>query len=376
MREYRIRPNEAGQRLDKFLRKLFPGAGASFLYRMMRKKNILLNDGKCAGSERLLEGDSVRVWFSEETIEKFSAAGSRETARDSAEKADLRKADAANPASKKNRSKKTGSKKPDAGEIVPEECLSAFRSKILYENADILILDKPAGLLTQRAHPEDLSVNELLLSYLMESGSLTEEDLRAFRPSAANRLDRNTSGLLLAGKTLSGLQVLSAHIRDRSIEKFYLCAVSGRIEAAGELRGFLRKNPRTNQVSVSEQRESNEDMEIRTAWQPVARGENRTLLRVRLITGRPHQIRAHLRAAGHPVLGDPKYGDTRLNRELSAEYHLHRQLLHAYELHFPKTEERPLAALSGRSIFAPVPPEFFRLFPGLRLPEDFRDRTP
>lgn len=354
MKEYRIGPNEAGQRLDKFLRKLLPEAGSSFLYRMMRKKNITLNGGKCAGSEKLLEGDVVRVWFSGETIAKFTGQSGNGAARKSSE------------APVRHLSALPGKQGYHARTPVPASSRKAFRSRILYEDADILIFDKPAGLLSQKADPSDLSANDLLLSYLLESGALRETDLRAFRPSFANRLDRNTSGLLLAGKSLSGLQALSEHLRDRSIQKFYLCGVSGIVNSPAEIRGYLRKDARTNRVAVSEQPKGKEDREIRTFYRPLQTAEERTLLQIHLITGRTHQIRAHLASAGHPVLGDPKYGDASLNRELFRQYRLNRQLLHAFLLKFPETREKPLAALSGKTVTAPVPPEFLLLFPGFR----------
>lgn len=326
MKEFRIGPNEAGQRLDKFLGKYLRGASTGFLYKMLRKKNITVNDRKQSGAEKLSEGDIVRFWFSDESFAKLQ-----------------------------------GSVEERLACVLPPVS-SDFRRNILYEDEGILILDKPAGMLSQKAAAGDISANELLLTYLMEQGSVTEESLRSFRPAIANRLDRNTSGLLLAGKTLPALQTLSACLRERSVEKYYLACVKGRMRKAQEVRAFLSKNSATNQVTVRSVPEGPEDRAIRTAFVPLAEAEDCTLLLIHLITGRTHQIRAQLSALGHPLLGDPKYGDTALNRRIAAEHGIRRQLLHAYILRFPRCAG-VLAGLSGKTLRSPWPEDFKSVFP-------------
>ncbi len=346
MREVRIGPNEAGQRLDKFLAKYMKEAGQGFFHKMMRKKNITLNGAKCTGAERISADDVVTLWLSEETIEKFRGtekpvipAGNRRAETSAAGQRTARKA---------------GRKE---GFGVPE-----LRERIVFEDAHLLVLDKPAGMLSQKAKPQDLSANELILGYLLESGSITEEELRTFRPSVVNRLDRNTSGLLLFGKTLPALQILSEAVRERTIGKYYLTAVRGRIAEACEISGWLWKDHDTNRVRVLRRPVSEEDREIRTAYRPLASAEGATLLEVRLITGRTHQIRAHLASIGHPVLGDPKYGDPEVNEALRKKYGIRAQLLHAARLVMPELKE-PLEGLSGKSFTAPLPGSFRALFP-------------
>ena len=329
MKEFIAGPNEAGQRLDKYLFKLMPEAGRAFLCRMMRKKNITLNGGKCEGNERVQPGDVVRIWFSDDTFLKFSGtAGSGEANAWSAS--------------------------------LPEKDL--LQPLILYEGREVLLFSKPAGMLSQKAAPGDVSANEYLIRHLLGNGSLTESDLRTFRPAVVNRLDRNTSGILAAGKTLPALQSLSLLFKERSIEKYYLAGVAGAVTEKAELRGYLRKDAARNQVSVSGTRRGADDREIRTKAEPLEVHEDRTLLRIHLITGRTHQIRAHLSSIGHPILGDPKYGIRELNEKLKKEAGLRAQLLHAYEIRFPDDDRLP-EEVRGQT-FRDTPPEAFRtLFP-------------
>lgn len=324
MREVRIGPNEAGQRLDRFLAKYMKEAGQGFFHKMMRKKNITLNGAKCTGAERVSEDDVVTLWLSEETIEKFRGAVQKKE--------------------------------------ISVRGVQEIRDRIVFEDENLLVLDKPAGMLSQKAKPEDVSANERILEYLLDTGSVADEELRTFRPSVVNRLDRNTSGLLLYGKTLPALQILSEAVRERTIGKYYLTAVKGRVTEACEIRGWLRKDCDANQVRVTDHPGSREDREIRTAYRPVAEGHGATLLEVRLITGRTHQIRAHLASIGHPVLGDPKYGDPVLNGTLRKEYGIRAQLLHASRLVMPELKV-PLESLSGKSFSAPLPEVFRALFP-------------
>ena len=206
MREIVIEKNEAGQRLDKFLAKYMNEASKSFFYKMMRKKNITLNGKKCEGNEKLAEGDVVKLFLAEDTIEKFSSVQVQEV-----KKVDL---------------------------------------DILYEDDEIILVNKPAGMLSQKAKETDESLVEYLIDYLLGSGKLTESGLRAFRPSVCNRLDRNTSGIVAAGKSLAGLQMLSGVFKDRSIHKYYKCLVSGVIRDVKTVDGWLLKDEKKNQVRI------------------------------------------------------------------------------------------------------------------------------
>ena len=315
-----IEKNEAGQRLDKFLAKYMNEASKSFFYKMMRKKNITLNGKKCEGNEKLAEGDVVKLFLAEDTIEKFSSVQVQEV-----KKVDL---------------------------------------DILYEDDEIILVNKPAGMLSQKAKETDESLVEYLIDYLLGSGKLTERGLRAFRPSVCNRLDRNTSGIVAAGKSLAGLQMLSGVFKDRSIHKYYQCLVSGEIRDVKTVDGWLLKDEKKNQVRILTDVEAKrfggkggdeEPKRIRTKYEPIATDGRFTLLKVTLLTGRSHQIRAHLASLGHPIVGDFKYGGvSKVNPSgRTVKY----QLLHSYRLEFPKLAE-PFAYLSGRVFEAPLPGYF------------------
>lgn len=320
MREIVIEKNEAGQRLDKFLAKYMNEASKSFFYKMMRKKNITLNGKKCEGNEKLAEGDVVKLFLADDTIEKFSSVQVQEV-----KKVDL---------------------------------------DILYEDDEIILVNKPAGMLSQKAKETDESLVEYLIDYLLGSGKLTESGLRAFRPSVCNRLDRNTSGIVAAGKSLAGLQMLSGVFKDRSIHKYYQCLVSGEIRDVKTVDGWLLKDEKRNQVRILTDVEAKrfggrdgdeEPKRIRTKYEPIATDGRFTLLRVTLLTGRSHQIRAHLASLGHPIVGDFKYGGvSKVNPSgRTVKY----QLLHSYRLEFPKLAE-PFAYLSMKVFEAPLPGYF------------------
>ena len=328
MRMLTVSKNEAGQRLDKLLAKYLNLAGKSFIYKMMRKKNITLNGKKCDGSEHLTEGDEIKLFLAEETIEKFSEV----------------------------KIQKVQKKKLD----------------IVYEDEHILLINKPSGMLSQKAKETDESLVEYLIDYLLDSGKLKKEDLACFRPSVCNRLDRNTSGIVLCGKTLAGSQALSRIIKDRSVKKYYQTVCKGKILQESTLEGYLYKDERTNTVQVfPDMAEAPEDASfIKTIYTPSAVAGEYTLLTVELVTGKTHQIRAHLASTGHPLLGDTKYGDNKLNRRMQSEYSLHHQLLHAGRVCFPEEAEGPLAKVSGQTFNAPLPHKFAEILQALNLTPD------
>ena len=324
MRELSIRQNEAGQRLDKFLAKYMALAPKSFFYKMLRKKNITLNGKKAAGNEMLREGDTVKLFLSDETIDKFSRIPS---------------------------GKELSGRRPGKGGFSA--------SDILYEDAHTIFINKPAGMLSQKAAPGDVSLVEYLTAYLLDTGQIAEEELRTFHPAVCNRLDRNTSGIVAAGKSLAALQALSEMFRERSMRKYYLCLAKGVIREESHISGWLRKDERSNRVAVSG-REEEGASRIETEYRPLRAGKEETLLEVHLITGRTHQIRAHLASVGHPLIGDPKYGDPRRNREYREAYGLSAQLLHAARLCFPVCGG-VLDGLSEKEICAPLPSLFEKI---------------
>ena len=320
MREIIIRTNEAGQRLDKYLSKYMSLAPKSFFYKMLRKKNITLNGKKASGQEKLCEGDTVKLFLSDETIDKFTEQ-----------------------------------------ERPPQKCITgAPKPDILYEDENALFINKPAGMLSQKAAKDDISLVESVIGYLLESRQITEEELRTFHPSVCNRLDRNTSGIVAAGKTLAALQELSAMFRERSLKKYYLCLVAGEVTEGRHITGYLTKDTKTNQVTFSERRTSEEASAIETEYRPLSTGEGVTLLEVHLITGKTHQIRAHMASQGYPIIGDYKYGNRKINDSYRARYGLTSQLLHSARLCMPECSGT-LANLSGKVITAPLPGLFRKI---------------
>ena len=321
MKEIIIKGNEAGQRFDKYLKKYLSEAPGSFIYKMLRKKNITLNGKKADGNEKLNVGDSVKLFMADETIEKFSVSD----------------------------------KKAVKSVVLPKVYLD-----IVYEDDNVLFLNKPSGMLSQKAEAKDVSVIEYVTDYLLKTEQITEEELRTFHPAVCNRLDRNTSGLITAGKSLAGLQIRSELFKDRTLKKYYLCIVKGKIEKPKHIKGFLRKNEKTNKVEILNTASGKDVMPIETEYLPIAWNNDMTLLKVHLITGRTHQIRAHLSSTGHPLLGDYKYGNKKWNDIYKKKYGIEDQMLHAYELKLP-VMKNPLDNLSKKEFQAKVSEVFWRM---------------
>ena len=311
--------------MDKYLFKVLNQASKGFVYKMLRKKNIVLNGKKATGQEILKAADQIKIYLSDETFDKFASALAETS-------------ESVSRVSKASETGKTATK---------TTTVRHPKIQIVYEDDDILILNKPVGMLSQKAEKTDYSANELVIDYLLKSGQLTRAELRTFHPSICNRLDRNTSGLLIAGKTMHGLQKMAEELKSRSMQKYYRCLVAGQIAEDAHLNGYLMKDHKTNKVSI-QTKETKDASYIETAYHPVRTYENATLLEVHLITGRSHQIRAHLASIGHPILGDSKYGDPVKNKKLREVCGIRSQLLHAYRMEFP----------DGPVVTAPEPKTF------------------
>lgn len=351
MYQAKITEKEAGQRFDKYLHRILPNAGSSFLYKMLRKKNITLNDKKADGSEKIVVGDSVAIYFSNETLDKFMGVSAASGGN------------AYHEHETQGQASKTGYEREDVtgqANTRGADYLTAYHRlaavQILYENDHILLADKPAGVLSQKAQKDDITLNEWLIGYLLDSGAVTAAELTAYKPSVCNRLDRNTSGIVLCAKSLRGAQMLGGLLKDRTLHKYYQAYVRGHVSEEQLIEGYLTKDETSNKVSVSEAHGAY----IKTAYRPLQIERDKTLLEVELITGKSHQIRAHLAGIGHPLLGDYKYGDKAWNDIYQKKYHVRSQLLHAYKVVFPQLEE-PFADISGQTFCAELPEIFKRV---------------
>lgn len=345
MQEIKIESSSEGQRLNKFLGRYLDNAPQSFLYKMLRKKNIKYNNGKADGSEILKAGDRIQIYMSDETICNFRKDGMIPQMSTSCHKFE----------------------KSDPLKQIP----------ILYENKDVLILNKPSGILSQKAVASDYSLNEQIVEYYKWKGG----SLSLFTPSVCNRLDRNTSGIILAGMSLKGTQMLSRVLKARTIDKYYLTIVCGTVTQATTIKGFLCKKKNHNQVVIFRTKEEalangyQEAAFIETQYQPLAHGksgkEDFTLLKVKLVTGKTHQIRAHLKSVGHPIIGDGKYGLKSVNAYIKSAFGIRHQLLHAFYIHFPEDIDNVLA---GKS-FTAMPEEpflqaIYAMFDSIQSKED------
>ncbi len=406
--------------MDKYLFKVLDRAPGGFVYKMLRKKNIVLNGKKASGKEILKERDSVKFFLSDETFAKFASAVPETCCGEGEEKLlnapGERLVPAANSVVDKDAVGDGENAKRKAANRI--EAAKKVGLEIVYEDEDILVINKPAGLLSQKASAGDDSANDRIIAYLLESGQLSEAELRTFHPSICNRLDRNTSGLLIAGKTMRGLQETARQLKDRSAKKFYHAMVWGRVTEPQRMCGYLVKDHRTNQVRVRPENSGTKsepfqrrehcvgtkpdstrmnvlyvgtkpdstrkngrdvgteqdsarknrrdagmkdsgEVRIETEYVPLAHYGEVTLLEVHLITGRSHQIRAHLAAVVDLILGDANFGDAALNRSLFQATGIRSQLLHACRIELS----------DGRIMEADDPKEFFRVEKWLCRPD-------
>lgn len=328
MVEIIIKDSESGQRLNKYLLKYLNQATSSFVYKMLRKKNIVLNDKKAQGDELLACGDNIKLYLADDTIAKFRTGS-------------IVNEKAANNSTNKNRlADKSGATGATNGEHRFVKDL-ARNLIILYEDKDIMAVHKDAGILSQKADKKDYSINEAIVDYIRVSDKY--EIIDTFTPSVCNRLDRNTSGIILAGISLKGSQFLSKVLKDRTVDKYYYTVVKGVFKSRITCQAYLAKNKDKNLsrvYSIEEYMKLSKDKDfddkayqmIKTEFIPISSNNNNTLLKIKLITGKSHQIRAHLKHMGYPVAGDVKYGDKKYNNYLKDKYGLKYHLLHAGEV--------------------------------------------
>jgi len=302
MTELIIKKNDAGQRADRFLAKAYPNLKPPLVCKLMRKKRIKLNGAKTEPNVILKEGDVFRFYLGEELLSK--------------------KAD----------------RKP-SGDISPE-------INVIFEDGNILLVDKPAGLVVHEDNDNtaDTLINRIL-SYLRGKGEYVPENENSFTPALVNRIDRNTSGIVIAAKNAESLRVLNQKIRDRELQKLYLCAVRGVPEPrSATLTAYLKKLSEENRVLISDKPRP-DYLTIRTKYRVLESRGELSLVEVDLLTGRTHQIRAHFAHIGHPLLGDGKYGENAFNKRYGAKF----QALCSYKLRFEFTSDAGcLEYLNGR----------------------------
>ncbi len=307
-----ITENEAGQRLDRFLRKYLKKAPLSSIYRIIRK-DIKLNGRRVREDTMLRAGDELSLYMTEEKINELTADVKKKRVR--------------------------------------------RQFKIAYEDDNILIVDKPWGLLTHGdAFEKKNTLANQVCGYLQEKGEFDPSREKTFTPSPVNRLDRNTTGLVIFGKNAAALRELTRIIRERdSIEKYYMTIVCGRLKEELFLNDRLEKDAGRN---ISEIITGDGGKEAATHVKPLKTGAKFSLAEVRIFTGRTHQIRSHLRHAGFPLAGDAKYGSRKINMELK-KYGITTQLLHAFRLKFTDISGE-LEYLNGKTVEAQPPEEFIR----------------
>lgn len=288
MKEFTIKKNDAGQRLDKYLTKSFPLLPQSLMYKYIRSKRIKVNGKRGEISYKLQENDVISLYINDEFF---------------------------------------GSKEPKY------DFLSAGKSlKIVYEDENILLCDKPQGLLS---HPNECEYNDTAISrikrYLYEKKEYLPDSEMSFTPALVNRIDRNTSGIIIAAKNAEALRILNEKLKQRELHKLYLCVVIGTPkQKEGILKDYLQKNEKQNKVYVSSQK-TNDSKEIATKYKVLSSKNGLSLVEIELLTGRTHQIRAHMSSLGHPLLGDGKYGTNEQNKKFGG---YKKQFLYSYKLVF------------------------------------------
>ncbi len=290
MKSVTIGKNDAGQRLDKFLSKSFHNLPASIMYKHIRTKDIKINGKRCEISTRLREGDIVSLYVKDEFLEE---------------------------------------KAP-----VFDFMTSSKELDIVYEDSHLLLVNKKAGLLV---HPDEKDYRDNLIfriqRYLYEKGSYDPRSEASFAPALVNRIDRNTSGIVIAAKTAAALRILNEKLKNREIHKYYLCIVHGILsQKENTLTGYLVKNEKQNRVYVEDSLRPGART-IVTRYHVLEEKNTLSLLEIELLTGRTHQIRAHLASIGHPLLGDGKYGTNAINKGTG----FHQQALCSYKLRFAFT---------------------------------------
>lgn len=321
MRQIVISHIEANQRLDKYLMKYLGTCPKSLIYKGMRTKKIKYNGKKPQGNEILKENDEIKLFFTEEQLADFIV---------------------------EKKIKKT-----------------PISFAKVYEDENLLIVNKPMGLLTQKDEANGHSLADEVLSFLKQKGSYEPTILKGFTPAPCNRLDRNTAGIVLVGKNIKSTQILSEMLKTKQISKYYMSIVLGRLTEPLVLKGYHLKTGGKNEVVITDHYEEGAKP-VETRILPLKTNGRYTLVEVQLVTGKTHQIRAHLSQIGHPIIGDPKYGDPIENEYFKTRYGLKYQVLCAYKVKFELCKE-PLTYLQDRVFTVPAPKIYSEICAGEAL---------
>jgi len=302
MKEFQIGKNDAGQRLDRFLAKTAPLLPASLAQKYIRLKRIKVDGKRADRDTRLLEGNIVQMYINDEFFDK---------------------------------------PREDNAFLT----VAAPKLNIVYEDENIILVDKRPGL---AVHPHDgaeygRTLIDHIQAYLYQKREWRPREEHAFTPALCNRIDRNTGGIVIAAKTAEALRVMNQKIKDRELEKKYLCIVHGTPKpASGKLEGFIFKDAKENRVFVTKQSQAGAKTAV-TLYKTLCSKNGLSLVECELITGRTHQIRAMMAWAGHPLLGDGKYG--KLDKRYDRKY----QALYSYKLKFTfTTDAGSLNSLNGK----------------------------
>ncbi len=312
MRKVIVKSIDANQRVDKYIRKYLEMAPLSFIYKLFRKKDIKVNNKKVSIDYILKENDEITIYVDENDLQSFL--------------------------------------KPN---VLKKEKIDF---DIIYEDNNILIINKPSGIIIHEDNnPYSKTINNQVLNYLYSKNEYTEDSL--FKPSAVHRLDRNTSGILMIAKNIKTSQELYDILKHKElIEKKYLTMVHGKIENKGEIKAKLKKDSKKNIVMIDDLN----GLSAHTIYKPLAVNEEYTLLEVQILTGRTHQIRAHMSYLNHPLVNDNKYGNYKNNETFKQKYKYKQQILHARSIAF-KTLKGNLSYLSNKIFYAPLPNELNKI---------------
>lgn len=322
MREFQIRKNDSGQRLNKFLEKAVPRLPGGLMHKYIRLKRIKVNGKRTDPACRLSEGDTVQLYLNDEFFEA-----------------------------------------PHEEEAYTH--IKAPRVAVVYEDENILLVNKEAGMVV---HADESGGSDTLIAhiqaYLHQSGQWNPEDEQSFTPALCNRIDRNTAGIVVAAKTAEALRILNEGIKNHALKKRYLCIVHGEPSPEeGKISLFLRRDEKRKQVTAHRTQIPGSKTAV-TLYRVLAVQDGLSLVRCELVTGRTHQIRAHMAAAGHPLLGDCKYGTNEQNRPFGERS----QLLCSYQLTFDGLPETcALGYLNGRTFTVRKVPFLQKYFPNIKL---------